>query len=183
MLCGALGKTRETFGNRICLDRRTVLNRPSCRWASHPDPRSVAGVSVVSRPSSGRSPPGAEGLDGRARGRGSLHGSPCSVPPEAVAFTTPHPVEVPAAWLTCRETRAAPLLKAPCGLSASTRALRPHSSASLPEGRPRGFPSGGENRHRVGLQSVAAQTLGKWGSFQLTTWAVGETHAHILFWP
>lgn len=34
------------FGHRICLYCRTILNRLSCQWASHPDPCSVAGVSV-----------------------------------------------------------------------------------------------------------------------------------------
>lgn len=32
------------FGNQTCLDFRAVFNGPSCRCASQPDPRSVAGV-------------------------------------------------------------------------------------------------------------------------------------------
>lgn len=31
-LCGSPGKTREVCGHQVCLDRRTVLNRLSCRW-------------------------------------------------------------------------------------------------------------------------------------------------------
>lgn len=184
ILCGSLGKTREMFGNRICLDCRTILNRPRCQWASHPDPCSMAGVSVgravVAFPCAPRG--WTAGPTVVAHSTAALAGC-LAVPPEVVAFATPCPMEVPAAWLACWKTRAAPLLIAHCGLSAFTRDLCPPSSASFPEGRPCGFLTGSKNRHRVGPQSVAAQTLGKRGSFQLTTWAVGETHVHILFWP
>lgn len=169
--CSSLGKTREVCGHQVCLDRRTVLNRPVaggfCGWCfwGCPGRAAIAFCYVLRAGRQGRRP-------------GSLCSSPCWAPgggSRGCRLVYAAPGGSYSSLAPVRGDVGTPLLE----LAASLPFPDTCVPAAVPPSRgaaPSGCPSGQEHRHRVGVRSRSADVR-KVGPLQLRTRVERPTHA------